>query len=195
MSNYLNNKFLINFLSIIIIFLLDRVSKFYVISQTEEILSSNLFTSKFLNISLIWNEGIAFGLFSFDQSLYYNLLTLVIILITLIILWLMLRAEGLEKISFLMIIGGSLGNLYDRINYSSVPDFIDFHISNFHWFIFNVADIFISLGVIVLISVEFLKIKKKMKIIVKIIRIYFFIKFFYFLKIFQHILTVLRLKL
>ena len=162
MPDYLKKSFFINLLIIIIIFSLDRISKFYVIFKSETNLSSSLYKSKFLNIDLIWNEGIAFGLFSFDQSLYYNLLTLVIILITLIILWLMLRAEGLEKISFLMIIGGSLGNLYDRINYSSVPDFIDFHISNFHWFIFNVADIFISIGVFLLITKElFLKIENK----------------------------------
>ncbi len=157
MPDYLKKSFFINLLIIIIIFSLDRISKFYVIFKSETNLSSSLYKSKFLNIDLIWNEGIAFGLFSFDQSLYYNLLTLVIILITLIISWLMLRAKGLEKISFLMIIGGSLGNLYDRINYSSVPDFIDFHISNFHWFIFNVADIFISLGVLLLIILEVFK--------------------------------------
>ena len=157
MPDYLKKNFFINLLIIIIIFSLDRISKFYVIFKSETNLSSSLYNSKFLNIDLIWNEGIAFGLFSFDQSLYYNLLTLVIILITLIISWLMLRAKGLEKISFLMIIGGSLGNLYDRINYSSVPDFIDFHISNFHWFIFNVADIFISLGVLLLIILEVFK--------------------------------------
>ena len=157
MPDYLKKSFFINLLIIIIIFSLDRISKFYVIFKSETNLSSSLYKSKFLNIDLIWNEGIAFGLFSFDQSLYYNLLTLVIILITLIISWLMLRAKGLEKISFLMIIGGSLGNLFDRINYSSVPDFIDFHISNFHWFIFNVADIFISLGVLLLIILEVFK--------------------------------------
>ena len=157
MPDYLKKSFFINLLIIIIIFSLDRISKFYVIFKSETNLSSSLYKSKFLNIDLIWNDGIAFGLFSFDQSLYYNLLTLVIILITLIISWLMLRAKGLEKISFLMIIGGSLGNLYDRINYSSVPDFIDFHISNFHWFIFNVADIFISLGVLLLIILEVFK--------------------------------------
>ena len=157
MPDYLKRNNFLNLLVIIIIFSLDRISKFYVIFKSETNLSSSLYKSKFLNIDLIWNEGIAFGLFSFDQSLYYNLLTLVIILITLIISWLMLRAKGLEKISFLMIIGGSLGNLFDRINYSSVPDFIDFHISNFHWFIFNVADIFISLGVLLLIILEVFK--------------------------------------
>ena len=157
MPDYLKNSFFLNLFILIIIFSFDIITNFYVILYSESNLSPILFTSKFLNINLIWNDGIAFGLFSFDQSLYYNLLTLVIILITLIISWLMLRAKGLEKISFLMIIGGSLGNLFDRINYSSVPDFIDFHISNFHWFIFNVADIFISLGVLLLIILEVFK--------------------------------------
>ena len=154
MSNYLNKNFLINLLTIIIIFSLDRISKFYVISQSEKNLSYDLFESKFLNINLIWNEGIAFGLLSFDNEIYYNSLTVLICLITLIIFWLLIRSSGFEKIGFLMIIGGSLGNLYDRLFYSAVPDFIDFHYNNFHWFIFNVADIFITIGVLLLIYLE-----------------------------------------
>ena len=154
MLEYLKKNFFINLLIIIIIFSLDRISKFYVILKSEINLSSGLYTSKFLNINLIWNEGIAFGLFSFQQKMYYNILTTVIILITLIILWMITRTKGLEKLSFIMIFGGSIGNIFDRIYYSAVPDFIDFHINNFHWFIFNVADIFISLGVILLIIIE-----------------------------------------
>ena len=149
-----------NLLVIIIIFSLDRISKFYVILKSESNLSSSLFTSKFLNINLIWNEGIAFGLLSFDQKLYYNLLTGLICLITLIILWMIIRTKGLEKFAFMMVFGGSIGNIFDRLFYSSVPDFIDLHINNFHWFIFNFADLFISLGVIMLILLEFLKKKK-----------------------------------
>ena len=110
--------------------------------------------TSFLNLNLVWNNGIAFGLFSFDQNNYYNFLTLIIIIITLVIIMFMLKSEGLEKLSFSMIIGGSLGNLFDRIYYSSVIDFIDFHINNFHWFIFNVADIFICVGVMLLIILE-----------------------------------------
>ena len=154
MLDHLKKNFFINLLIIIIIFSLDRISKFYVILKSEINLSSGLYTSKFLNINLIWNEGIAFGLFSFQQKMYYNILTTVIILITLIILWMITRTKGLEKLSFIMIFGGSIGNIFDRIYYSAVPDFIDFHINNFHWFIFNVADIFISLGVILLIIIE-----------------------------------------
>ena len=157
MPNYLNKKFFINFFIILFIFGLDRISKFYVIFQNEKNLSSNLFTSKFLNINLIWNDGIAFGLFSFDEKMYYNILTVLILIITLAILWMITKTKGLEKFAFLMIFGGSLGNVFDRIFYSSVPDFIDFHINNFHWFIFNVADIFITVGVIMLIMLEIFK--------------------------------------
>ena len=163
MSNYLNNKFLINFFSIIIIFLLDRVSKFYVISQTEEILSSNLFTSRFLNISLIWNEGVAFGLLSFQNDSFYNLITILISLIILILTFLTFRTNRLKKYSYIGIIGGALGNLFDRLYYYAVPDFIDVHLGNFHWFIFNIADIFITIGVICLIFVELILNNEKLK--------------------------------
>ena len=158
MPDYLKKNYFINLLIIIIIFSLDRISKFYVILKSETNLSSNLFTSKFLNINLIWNEGIAFGLFSFDEKAYYNILTILIILVTLIIFWMILQSKRFERLAFIMIFGGSLGNIFDRLFYSAVPDFIDFHIKNFHWFIFNVADIFITIGVIMLIYHEvFLK--------------------------------------
>ena len=157
MPEYLKKTFFSNISIIIIIFCLDRISKLYVIFLTEKNLSTNVFTSKFLNINLIWNEGIAFGLLSFDQNFYYNILTILILIITLIIVFLMFRSNGIEKLSYSMIIGGSFGNLTDRLYYSAVPDFIDISINNFHWFIFNVADIFISIGVILLIVLEFLK--------------------------------------
>ena len=154
MSDYLNKNFYINFFTIIIIFSLDRISKFYVISQNEKNFTPDLFTSKYLNISLIWNEGIAFGLLSFNESHFYNLLTILIAIIIIVIFFMILRNKGLKKYSLLMILGGALGNLYDRIFFKAVPDFIDFHIGNFHWFIFNVSDIFISIGVLFLIFLE-----------------------------------------
>ena len=154
MPEYLKKNLFINLFIVIIIFSLDRISKFYVIFKSETNLSSSLYTSKFLNINLIWNEGIAFGLLSFDQQLYYNILTLLIILITLIIIFLMFRSKGLERLSYSIIAGGSFGNITDRLYYSAVPDFIDIYVNNFHWFIFNVADIFITLGVSSLISIE-----------------------------------------
>ena len=155
MSNFLNKNFVINFFIILGIFGLDRFTKVYVISQNEKNLSSELFVSKYLNINLIYNEGIAFGLLSFNQSHIYNILTILIAAVILIIFFMTLKSDGLKKYSLLMILGGALGNLYDRVFFKAVPDFIDFHIGNFHWFIFNVSDIFISLGVLFLIVLEF----------------------------------------
>ena len=155
MSNYINKNFLINLLTIIIIFSLDRISKFYVISQSEKNFSYDLFESKFLNINLVWNEGIAFGLLSFDESKFYNFLTILIIIVIILVFFMILKSDNLKKYSLLMIFGGALGNLYDRVFFKAVPDFIDFHVGNFHWFIFNVSDIFISLGVLFLIILEF----------------------------------------
>jgi len=161
MSDYLNKKSIINLFVVIIIFSLDRISKFYVILQSEKNVSYDLFESKFLNINLVWNEGIAFGLLSFDKDHLYNLLTILIIVLIIIIFFMILKSKGLKKYSFLMVLGGALGNLYDRIYFKAVPDFIDFHIGNFHWFIFNVSDIFISLGVLFLISLELINNKKE----------------------------------
>ena len=161
MSDYLNKRLIINLFTVIIIFSLDRISKFYVISQSEKNLSYDLFESKFLNINLVWNEGIAFGLLSFDKNHLYNLLTILIIVLIIIIFFMILKSKGLKKYSLLMVLGGALGNLYDRIYFKAVPDFIDFHIGNFHWFIFNVSDIFISLGVLFLISLELINNKKE----------------------------------
>ena len=153
--NYLGKNFFINSFLVILIFLIDRVSKSYVIYLDNKFLGSQIFTSKFLNIQLFWNEGIAFGLLSLSQEKLYNLLTTFILIIIFLISYLTFKSKGFKMYSLLLILGGAIGNLYDRIFYKSVPDFIDFHIGNFHWFIFNVADIFITLGVIFMISFEF----------------------------------------
>ena len=145
---------------IFVIFLLDRASKLIMINLAKNAYEFNIKLSSFLNLNLIWNDGIAFGLFSFNKQIYYNSLTIIIILITVILIWLMVKSSGLEKIGFSMIIGGSIGNFSDRIYYSSVPDFIDFNFKGFHWFVFNVADIFITLGIIILIYLEVFKKKK-----------------------------------
>ena len=150
----LNKKFLINFFIVLIIFLLDRLSKIYVIYFDKKYLGSEIFSSKFLNINLIWNEGIAFGLFSFDNQNTYNILTILILLVISIILFMIIKSKSYERYALLMILGGALGNVFDRIIYKRVPDFIDFHIDDFHWFIFNVSDIFITIGVILMIFFE-----------------------------------------
>jgi len=120
-----------------------------------------LFINNYLNLSLVFNTGIGFGLFSLNNELYYNMLSILIFLIILVLIYLMFISKTSEKIFFSFIIGGAIGNLYDRIIYKAVPDFIDFHIKDFHWFTFNIADIFISLGIIFMILNELLYNKQK----------------------------------
>ena len=160
MINYLRKVSKIDIFIILIIFFLDRISKILVISYSKKNLSADLFSSKFLNISLIWNEGIAFGLFSFEESSLYDFLTIFIFIVIIVIFFMILKNNGMKKFSLLMILGGAIGNVYDRIFFKAVPDFIDFHIGNFHWFIFNVSDIFISLGVLFLIYLELINNQK-----------------------------------
>ena len=147
-------KFIYSSLIIVIIFFFDRFSKIYVLSLVKINDSVDIFVSKYLNIYLIWNEGIAFGLLSFDQSNLYNAITVVIVIISIAILVLIIKANDIRFYFYLFVFGGALGNLFDRLYYSAVPDFIDLHINNYHWFIFNVADIFITIGVLCLIIVE-----------------------------------------
>ena len=160
----LDKKFLINSFLVLLIFLLDRLSKIYVIYLDKKFLGSEIFSSKYLNINLIWNDGIAFGLFSFEKSNLYDLLTLIIIAIIIIIVFMTAKAEGIKKYSLLMILGGAIGNVFDRLFNRSVPDFIDFHIGNFHWFIFNIADVFITIGVIFMILIEIIGNNRNLKI-------------------------------
>ena len=150
----LSKNFLSNLILVIVIFILDRLSKIYVISMSNENSVSHIFSSKYLNISLIWNEGIAFGLFSFEEKSLYNFLTVIILAVILLILIMIINSNGIKKYLLIMIFSGAIGNLFDRIFYKAVPDFIDCHIGEFHWFIFNVADIFISVGIIFMILFE-----------------------------------------
>ena len=149
-------KSLINSLFVLILFCIDRFSKIYVIELAEKTDITEVYLTSFLNSYLVWNTGIAFGLFSLSNELIYNLFTTLIVLINLIIIYLITITKDFRKYFFLLILGGSFGNLFDRLYYGSVPDFIDFHIGNFHWFIFNIADIFITVGVICLILAELL---------------------------------------
>ena len=144
----------------VFIFTLDRISKIYVIRLSKNSSDIELFSSKFLNINLIWNEGIAFGIFSEIHGFWYNLLTIAIVLIAIVILIMSIRQDGAQKYFLLIVFGGALGNLYDRIFFKAVPDFIDLHVGDFHWFIFNIADIFITFGVIMLILWEILPLNK-----------------------------------
>ena len=154
MNNIDLKKTLLNSILIFLIFFLDRLTKIYVLKIAELENSVDIYLTSYLNLYLIWNKGIAFGLLSIDQTFIYNVITTIIAVITLVVLVMIIRTNGLKRYSLLSVFGGSIGNLFDRIYYSAVPDFIDFHLNNFHWFIFNVADIFITLGIICLIYAE-----------------------------------------
>jgi len=155
-KEFFNKKFYLNLSIVLIIFFFDRITKKIIISLSQENFGQPIFTSEYLNISLVWNQGIAFGLFSFSESYTYNILTILITLVVFIIFYMIIKNDGFKKFSLIMIMGGALGNLYDRIFFSAVPDFFDFHVGNFHWFIFNIADIFITIGVIFMILFEFI---------------------------------------
>jgi len=146
---------------ILFLFLVDRISKYLILNIFKTSDEPNIIITSFLKFELIWNNGIAFGLLPFEESLYYNSLTAIIVVITIILFFLMVKSANVEKFGFCLIIGGSFGNIFDRLSYSSVIDFIDFNLGNFHWFIFNVADIFISTGVFILIMFELLKKNEK----------------------------------
>ena len=157
----LNKNFYLNFSIVLFIFLIDRISKLFVIHQDKLNFNSEIYSSKFLNIHLIWNEGIAFGLFSFNEDYLYNLLTFLIFIVIIFIIFMIRKSDPVRKFALLLVLSGALGNFFDRLIYKAVPDFIDLHMGNFHWFIFNVADIFISIGVIFMILIEIIGNKKK----------------------------------
>ena len=146
---------------VLILFAIDRVTKIYILNIVDNVGVVNISINKFINLILVWNSGIGFGLIPTESRIIYNFISLVIILINILLIYFCISADKVRSIFFLIIIGGSLGNLFDRIYYSAVPDFIDFYYKDFHWFIFNFADIFISIGVFCLIFIELLEYKKK----------------------------------
>ena len=157
---FFSKKFYVYLFFVFLIFISDRLSKIYIINESLKNLDNFILKSTYLNIRLIWNEGIAFGLLSFDDKALYHSLSLLILVIILAIIYMIIKSDGLKKFSLMLILGGALGNFYDRIAYGAVPDFIDFHVNGFHWFIFNIADIFISIGVFALIVLEIFDKKK-----------------------------------
>ena len=157
-KNY--KKFFLYFISILFLFLIDRFSKLYILNIAETFSEVDIYVSSFLNLYLVWNKGIGFGLFSSDHSVVYNSITTLIFIINIIIFAMLFQNQNYKSYFLILILGGSTSNLFDRLYYSAVPDFIDFHINNFHWFIFNLADIYISIGIICLIIDEVF-VKKK----------------------------------
>ena len=161
MGNERLNKLLIGFVFLVVCFALDRLSKIYILNILNNDGQVDFYVNQFLNIYLVWNTGIGFGLFSEGSKVFYNIFTLIIILINLIILYFAIIETKVKSIFFMIILGGSLGNLFDRLYYHAVPDFIDLNFKGYHWFIFNLADIFITIGIICLILTEFINYKQK----------------------------------
>ena len=142
------------------IFFFDRATKIYLLNLQADGVDIDFYIYPFLNFYLVWNTGIGFGLASMEVNIYYHILTSIIVIINIGLIFFLMRFKTIYAYLIALIIGGSLGNLFDRIYYYAVPDFIDLHFGNYHWFIFNVADIFITAGIIGLISVEILKKEK-----------------------------------
>ncbi len=160
MGNEKLNKLLIGFVFLVVCFALDRFSKIYILNILNNEGQVDFYINQYLNIYLVWNTGIGFGLFSLENNLYYNLFTGIIILINFVLLYFAIIETKIKSFFLMIILGGSLGNLFDRVYYRAVPDFIDLNYAGYHWFVFNVADIFISIGIICLILAEFLFYKK-----------------------------------
>jgi len=157
-SNFFSKRKIIFLVIIILVFIFDRVSKIKIVDHQS--IGGSVFINDYLNFNLIWNTGVGFGLFSQNANLYYHATSFLIFMVIVFLFYLTIKANFTDKMSFSLIIGGALGNFYDRIYYYAVPDFIDFHINDFHWFTFNIADIFITVGVVVLI-VKDLTLNKK----------------------------------
>ena len=147
-------KLSLNLLILITVFILDRLTKIYILNLAEVENSVDIYVTSYLNLYLIWNKGIAFGLLSMNESIIYNFITIIIAVIIFIIFFMIWKNDNIQRFFLALVAGGALGNFYDRIIYTAVPDFIDIHFQEFHWFVFNVADLFITIGVFCLILVE-----------------------------------------
>tara|TARA_Y100000590_G_C15277580_1_gene847518 strand:- start:105 stop:593 length:489 start_codon:yes stop_codon:yes gene_type:complete len=153
-------RYLLYFFVLSVIFFIDRISKIYILQIAEQTGKVDIYFTNFVNFILVWNKGIGFGLFSLEQTTLYNFITIIIIVINIFIVYLVFVYKNLKSYFLVVILGGSLGNLFDRIYYSAVPDFIDVNYRGFHWFVFNIADIFITIGIICLIFDEIILNKK-----------------------------------
>ena len=157
----MNKKKIYLFIFVLVLFAIDRISKILILKNFLNNSSSEIYINSFLNFSLVWNSGIGFGILQLEANIFYLLISIIITAINLILIyWMLSSSNYLESIFISIILGGALGNLFDRYYYSSVPDFIDLHYESFHWFTFNIADIFITIGIIGLITIDLFKIKK-----------------------------------
>ncbi len=138
----------------------DQITKLFVIYYFEidvdRLNSTILFPiNEYLNFYVIWNKGFAFGLFQNDINLVNNIyMILILIVIIILCIYAIQINRRAYYFSFSLIIGGAIGNLIDRFSYTAVLDFIDLHYNNFHWYVFNIADITITTGCILTIILE-----------------------------------------
>ena len=153
-----SKKTIVTLLIVFFVFIFDRVTKISIINH--QLNNQKIFVNDYLNLELVWNTGVGFGLLSQNANIFYHLISLLILSVIAFLIYLVAKANFVEKILYSLILGGAIGNLYDRLIYYAVPDFIDFHIKDFHWFTFNIADIFITLGII-LIIIQDIALKKK----------------------------------
>ena len=151
----ISKKNLCSLVIVIIAFLLDRITKIKIISYQSS--NNKIYVNDYLNIELVWNTGIGFGLLNMEANFLYHLISLLILIIIFFVIFIIIKSSNIEKFFYSMIVGGAFGNFYDRVSYYAVPDFIDIHYNNFHWFTFNIADIFITLGIILILIRELIK--------------------------------------
>ncbi len=160
MINEKFKKIILSISLLLIIFTFDRISKILILNILDETGKVDIYINSFLNFYLVWNKGIGFGLLSSDQDYFYNIVTALIVIINFVIIYMLFKEKGIKYYFLLIILGGSLSNLFDRFYYRAVPDFVDLNYNGYHWFIFNVADIFITIGIILLILAELMSYKK-----------------------------------
>ncbi len=160
MINEKFKKIILSISLLLIIFTFDRISKILILNILDETGKVDIYINSFLNFYLVWNKGIGFGLLSSNQDYFYNIVTALIVIINFVIIYMLFKEKGIKYYFLLIILGGSLSNLFDRFYYRAVPDFVDLNYNGYHWFIFNVADIFITVGIILLILAEFISYKK-----------------------------------
>ena len=148
--NLLPNIFLI--LSIIA---LDQVTKLAILRRTDVVdIYPEMEITSFLNLVLVQNKGISFGLFSrYEIGWLISILTIGIVVV--LFIWMRKLERAILALPFSLIIGGAIGNLIDRLNRGFVVDFIDFHFFGWHWPAFNIADSAITVGVIFLLIASF----------------------------------------
>ena len=150
--SFVEKKNLVCFFLAILFFTLDRITKIKIIDN--QLNNNQLYINDFINLDLVWNTGIGFGLLSYNTSFIYNSITALIGFVIIFMIYLLIKSSLIEKFFFTLVVGGALGNFYDRLIFYAVPDFIDIHYKSFHWFTFNLADIFITVGIIMLLSIE-----------------------------------------